>query len=124
MKELVFVEDYTFEWPVEVTYPGQDGDEAQTFTAHFRLVPEEEFLGQQDSASFEEGLAADRARVAGVLVGWDGILTAANKPFRYSEKNRDKLLRVRPIRDAVARAYYKAAILGGQRSKNSEPSRG
>lgn len=116
---FTFVEEYEFEWPVTVRYPGADAMSEAGFTARFKLVEEDElFLRDREDLPPAERVIADRERTAERLVGWSGIQTADGTPLPFSPENRDRLLRQRPIREAVTRAYIDAVILGGMREKN------
>ncbi|MFI0477403.1 hypothetical protein [Paracoccus jiaweipingae] len=116
---FTFVENYEFDWPVAVQYPGASGDREATFTARFRLVEEDELFRSADAAaSFIERLAQDREKWADRWIGWDGIRTEDGADLPFSPESRDRLLRQRPIREAILRAYSDAVIYGGVEEKN------
>lgn len=116
---FIFEDDYTFDWPVAVRYPGAGGEAEAMFTARFRLVDEDELLTRTDpEMPVIEAMARDREMWAGRLVGWSGISTPDGRELAFTPEARDKLLRQRPVREAVARAYYDAVFGGGQREKN------
>lgn len=119
---FVFDEDYHFEWPVKVVMPGVPPIEAE-FTARFRLVEEDELFARQRlageiTADLASLLRSERAALAQRLVGWSGIATPDGAELPYSEEARDRLLRQRPIREAVSQAYFDAVLRGGLAEKN------
>lgn len=127
MPDFIFVEDYRFEWPVRVTYPGASGEIRRDFTVTLRLPDEDEltrifFPGRSEEdgpRDFASAVARDRASLAEVVVGWSGIALEGGAEYPYSSENLDKLLRQRPIRLALGEAASAAFFgVGGQREKN------
>lgn len=119
---FTFDENYTFNWPVTVELPAAGAAQRAEFTARFRLVEEDElFARRQDgeaSADITALLDGERRAMADRLVGWDGIETPDGQPLPFTSENRDRLLRQRPIREAVANAYFDAVLRRKVAEKN------
>ena len=119
---FIFDQNYTFDWPVTVAMPDAGGEREATFTARFRLVEEAELFARQGAAAaspdMTDLLAGERAILGDRLIGWDGIETPDGAPLPFSVENRDMLLRQRPIREAVATAYFDAVLRRGIAEKN------
>lgn len=123
---FVFTEDYEFDWPVRVSYPGQSGQEERSFVARFRLPPEDEiarifFAPPQEEWSqrgYDATIATEWAKVESVLIGWSGVQLEGGKDFPFSPENLVRLLNQRPVRIALSRAAWAAIIEGGSRAKN------
>lgn len=116
---FTFTENYEFDWPVTVKYPGAEADQEASFTARFRLVPEDELFRKGEPEGDLMSLIEDeREKLASRLIGWSGIKTDAGAELAFSEEARDRLLKQRPIRIAVMKAYSDAVIYGGQAEKN------
>ncbi|MBN7785135.1 hypothetical protein JYP51_09405 [Ponticoccus gilvus] len=116
---FVFDPDYTFEWPVKVRYPAAGGDEVREFTGTFRLPEDElEVYAGRDTGpgSIKEIIAAVRDRLSAYWVGWSGIEVRGGGELAFSEENRTRLLKQRPVREAVDRALTEAVL--GIREKN------
>lgn len=115
---FVFEPDYTFEWPVKVHYPAAGTDEVREFTGVFRL-PEDEleiYRSDNEEGSIEGVIISVRERLSRYWVGWTDIETKDGGQLRYSDQARDRLLRQRPVREAVDRALSEAVL--GMREKN------
>ncbi|TRD18347.1 hypothetical protein [Palleronia caenipelagi] len=117
---FTFTEAYEFDWPVTVRWPGQSAEAAESFTARFRLVDEDALFARDETAGRDplDLIRADRDRWAERLVGWSGITTEGDAPLPFSPGARDRLLRQRPIREALVRAYSDAVIYGALAEKN------
>lgn len=118
---FTFDPDYTFHWPVTVQMPEAGASRPAEFTALFRLVEEDELFarrGGDATPAMSDLLAGERAALAERLLGWDGIETPDGTPLPFSPENRERLLRQRPIREAVAKAYFDAVLRGGVAEKN------
>lgn len=118
---FTFDPNYTFHWPVTVEMPDAGGVSTAEFTAHFRLVEEDELFarrGGEASPEMTDLLAGERAALGDRLLGWEGIQTPSGDPLPFSAENREMLLRQRPIREAVAKAYFDAVLRRGIAEKN------
>lgn len=116
---FIFETDYEFEWPVKVIYPGQSGDEERSFTAVFRMPEDEEdIFATFQGMDMAKALQASRAHVGRYFVGWKGIETPDGAELPVSDENKERLLKMRPIRMAVDRAFAEAVVRGGLREKN------
>lgn len=107
--------DYLFFWPVKVIFPDPDNPGAakvEEFKGQFRLMPDGEAVELQkalQAAATPEGyVAASKAQIKKVLVGWDGVLTANKKPDPFSAERLEQYLTFAPLRDAVIQAYGEA----------------
>lgn len=103
---FTFQKDYRFTWPVTVFVPTNAGQEEQSFTGHFRLLPK---------AELEELLAKDPGNddatvCRAALVGWgDDLVTEEKAQVPFSKDALEQLVMVPFIRVAIARAYWTAA---------------
>ncbi|ALF02101.1 hypothetical protein [Salipiger abyssi] len=114
---FVFEPDYTFEWPVKVKYPSAGGEETREFTGIFRLPEDElEIYERGEQGSISEVIQAVRDRLASHWVGWRDIELKGGGDLAFSEDARARLLKQRPIREAVDRALSEAVL--GIREKN------
>lgn len=114
---FIFDPDYTFEWPVTVRYPGAGEEVEASFTGVFRLPEDElEIYGQTKARTVPEVIQDVRERLARYWIGWTDIETKAGGQLPYSDETRDRLLRQRPIREAVDRALSEGIM--GIREKN------
>lgn len=114
---FVFEPDYTFEWPVKVKYPTAGGEDVREFTGVFRLPEDElEIYERSDDVSISSVISNVRERLARYWIGWTGIEVKGGGELPYSEETRDRLLRQRPIREAIDRAMSEAVL--GLREKN------
>ncbi|MBB96925.1 MAG: hypothetical protein CML68_20300 [Rhodobacteraceae bacterium] len=114
---FVFDPDYTFEWPVKVSYPAAGRDDVREFTGVFRMPEDElEIYERGEQVSITDVISAVRGRLARYWVGWHGIEVRGGGELPFSEEARDKLLRQRPVREAVDRALSEAVL--GLREKN------
>lgn len=118
MPSFTFTDRYEFDWPVRVQVPADGKFVEQEFTARFLLIPEDELMASSDAQTREAALEEDVARAGRILLGWSGIVTEDGTPLAVSDANRRLLLRQRPIRTAVIKAYMDATVLGGLRAKN------
>lgn len=110
---FTFTDRYTFEYPVRVKLPGGPvGEIVQEFTGLF-LMPENELdiFEKFDAKNPAELIEATRHRLSKWWVGWSGISIEGGGELPFSDENRDKLLRQRPVRLAVDEALSEA-ILG------------
>ncbi|KAA8606814.1 hypothetical protein [Salipiger aestuarii] len=116
---FIFDPDYTFEWPVKVHYPAAGGDEIREFTGIFKL-PEDEleiYAGRESgTGSIQDIIEAVRDRISTYWIGWSGIQTPDGGELPYSPDFRTRLLKQRPVREAVDRALSEAVL--GMREKN------
>ena len=116
---FTFTENYEFDWPVTVKYPGAEAEQEASFTARFLLVPEDEMFSKSEHEGDPESWIKDaREKFAVRLVGWSGIALEGGGELAFSPEARDRLLMQRPIRIAVMQAYSDAVIYGGQAEKN------
>ncbi|MGR3479359.1 hypothetical protein [Salipiger marinus] len=114
---FTFDPDYTFEWPVKVKYPAKGGDEVREFTGVFRLPDDElDIYERGDDTSIAGVITTVRDRLSRYWVGWSGIEVKDGTELPFSPETRDRLLRQRPIREAVDRAMSEAVL--GIREKN------
>ena len=74
--------------------------------------------GADASPDMTDLLAGEREVPGDRLIGWEGIETRDGAPLQFSAANRDMLLRQRPIREAVATAYFDAVLRRGLAEKN------
>lgn len=119
---FTFDEAYTFDWPVVVQLP-VDGDyQAFEFTGTFRMVEEDALFARsgelEPSGDIAAVIAGERDKMAERLVGWKGISTPDGSELRFSTERRDQLLKQRPVREAVTKAYFDAVIRGALAEKN------
>ncbi|MDO5648864.1 hypothetical protein [Paracoccus sp. (in: a-proteobacteria)] len=117
---FTFVENYEFEWPVTVIYPGLNGPVEKVFTARFLLVDEDSLFARPDldGGDMAAILTHERDTLSTRWVGWSGIQSETGADVPFTPETRDRLLRQRPIREAVARAYHDAVIRGAVTEKN------
>lgn len=119
---FTFDENYTFDWPVTVEMPAAGAVQRAEFTARFRLVEEDELFARKQegepSADITALLDGERRTMGDRLVGWSGIETPDGQPLPFSAENRDRLLRQRPIREALANAYFDAVLRRKVSEKN------
>ncbi|WP_304616977.1 hypothetical protein [Paracoccus sp. (in: a-proteobacteria)] len=114
---FTFTDRFTFEWPVRVKLPAAGEDLIQEFTGIF-VMPEDELeiFADQPADDMAGVVTFARERLARYWVGWKGIAVEAGGELPFTEANRDRLLRQRPIRLAVDKALTEAIL--GIREKN------
>jgi hypothetical protein len=115
---FVFLDDFTFDWPVTVRLPKAGDHVEQAFTATFRLIEDDAFFAAPADSSAEALVAAEYHRLERILIGWSGITGPDGDDVAYSLDARDRLIRIRPVREALVRAYSDAVFRGGLREKN------
>lgn len=114
---FVFDPDYTFEWPVKVEYPADGGVDVREFTGVFRLPEDElEIYERSEDMSISGVISGVRDRLSKYWVGWRGIEVRGGGELAFSQEARARLLRQRPVREAVDRAMSEAVL--GLREKN------
>ncbi|MBD3738572.1 MAG: hypothetical protein IE938_19220 [Pseudomonas balearica] len=122
---FTFEENYTFEWPVTVKYPSAGGDVEATFTGVFKLPQDEiaiyeapiDEAGNLKITSMAQMISEVRARLAEYWIGWgEDLQSPDGKPIPYSDEMRDRLLKIKQIREGVDRALSEGAM--GIREKN------
>lgn len=112
---FVYDPDYTFEWPVKVTFPGADAP--QEFTGVFRAPEDEKDIFEKvEGEDTPAMIDAARARIAKYWVGWRDIQVKGGGELEYSIEARDRLLANRAIRMAVDGALFEGLM--GIREKN------
>lgn len=105
-----------FDWPVTVTFPGDDGGTVeQVFTARFRV-------GRiDDMRALLGGAGADaqsgRKLLEDTLVGWSGVVDEAGEPVPFGDEFKGQLLGDVFVLTALSRAL--ARCLAGAVEKNS-----
>lgn len=114
---FVFEENYTFDWPVTVRYPTESGSDERSFTATFKLPDDElDLFDGTDADSLAQMIHDARDRVSRYWIGWSGIQTPDGTELAFSEDTRARLLKQRPVREAIDRALAEAVL--GIREKN------
>lgn len=114
---FTFSDTYRFEWPVKVKLPAAGGEDYHEFTGIFVLPQDElEIFEPRPADDMRELVTFARERLKQYWVGWSGIATEGGGELAFSEANRDRLLKQRPIRMAVDAALSDAVL--GIREKN------
>ena len=104
------VENPTFKHKVDVSVPVDGGFAAQSFTAHFRVLRDDE-LESHSTDSLENIKAYIRA----FLIGWgEDLVDDDTKPVPYSEAVRETLIGTPFVRRALIDTYS-AAMVGAKR---------
>ncbi|WP_142851003.1 hypothetical protein [Telmatospirillum sp. J64-1] len=108
--KFVFTKEKTVEWPVKVKVPTDGGNYAtQTFNAKYKILPQEQY----DAIVKDDPMAADKPVLRAVLQGWD-MLGENNAPLPFDSENREAVLDIPYVRQALITGYLEA-ISGGRR---------
>ncbi|MDO8838024.1 MAG: hypothetical protein Q7V31_03785 [Parvibaculum sp.] len=116
--------EHRIKWPVRWMIPDEDGGDVEVgFTAHFKLLPDEEvdkLFGGGMFGRFTDAVK-NKAGLREVLVNWSGVELATEKDAEpaevpFSEAHRDMMLAWQDCSNALIRAY--ASALAGKSEKN------
>lgn len=120
---FVFSENPSFKHPVTVHFPTDNGMQEFTFTGHFVMDPDEDFLSARRATSHEDQNQAEITALKKVFVGWDEghIQTPDKQSLPINEGTIEGLLKQIPVRIALSRAYLDATRGGALRLGNSMP---
>ena len=88
-------------WPVTVSIPRDGGSAAKAvFTAHFRIIPGNEF-----NAIYQNG-GNDEDLLRNVVVGFgNDVLDESGTPLVFSQESLDHLIGIPYVRNALVSAY-------------------
>ncbi|WP_372021986.1 hypothetical protein P7L70_02160 (plasmid) [Tistrella mobilis] len=120
MLKLRIADRLEFTARVSVEMPNDRGGfDRASFTARFEMLPDTEIDAIRRSAQ-EAGENEDKALMRRALIGWENDLQDAEtgEPIAFSDDNRDLLLALLPVRNAVAHAYFASISNGMIRRKN------
>lgn len=101
---------HTYDWPVDVKVPDGGQYKTETFTARFKVIPQDRW------DELVAGQNVDAAVVKDVLVGWADIADEQGQPLPFDGSSLEQVLGVPYVRTALVQAYM--ASLAGAREKN------
>ncbi len=108
-------QESTFKWPVTVHVPKDGGKFTKaSFTAEFKALPQDEI--DEVIADARDG-RTDSNFAATCLVGWKGVQDESGEEMEFDDDNKDKLLNIPYVRNAVVTAFFEA-LSGVARRKN------
>lgn len=101
----------TVKWPVRVQIPRDGGRSTQaTFSAEFRLLPQEEVQRLVDAGAEN----TDNTLLREAVVDWADVADESGEPLEFTTDNLDRMLRVTYVRVAMVAAFFEAQT-GGRR---------